>query len=134
MLVLGAAVICAIALRPVPVEQYTQIALDGAQAVSGSPLTAGPGGAVTVDFTLSGYGSPLADAKPQVDVTVGGAPARSPFVVTNPPAPAQAGTGAVDVQSGSVVFLAPANEGLYTVRVTVGPSQSVLVTTLKVNS
>ena len=121
-LVLAGAVACAIALRPVPVEQYTQIALDGPQAVSGSPLTAGPGGAVTVDFRLSGYGRPLADAKPHVDVTVGGSPARGPFVVTNPPAPAQAGTGAVDVQSGSVVFLAPADEGLYTVRVAVGSS------------
>lgn len=132
VLVLGAAVAGAIALQPAPVERYTQIALVGAPAVSGTPLTAPPGGVVAVDFSLSGYGGPLATAQPQVDIAVGGAPARSPVVITTPPVAAAADTGAVDVQSSSVKFLAPTNEGLYTVRITAGPSQSVLVATLKV--
>ncbi len=132
VVVLGAAVAGAIALQPAPVERYTQIALDGAPAISGAPLTARPNGVVTVDFSLSGYGGPLAVTQPQVDITVGGAPARSPLVITKPPVPAAADTGAVDVQTSSVTFLAPPQEGLYTVRITAGPTQSVLVATLKV--
>jgi hypothetical protein len=127
VLVLAAGVSGAIALQPAPVQRYAQIALDSAVAVSGEPVTARPAEVVTLDWTRSGYGGPLAAAS-RVTVTVGGDPARDLVVDTSPPAPAP--SDAVDVQPGSVAFRAPATEGLYPVRITVDGSE--LVATLKV--
>ena len=129
-LVLAAAAAVAIALRPVPVERYTQLALAPAVALAGAPVAARPDAAVTLTWTVTGYGGPQDGPPPPVAVTVGGAAARDLRVTVAPPSAPDPATGAVDVRPGSVTFRAPTTEGLYPVHVTV--ADATIGATLKV--
>jgi hypothetical protein len=128
-LVLAAATAVAIALRPEPVERYTQLALAPAVALAGAPV-ARPDAAVTLTWTVTGYGGPQDGQAPPVAVTVGGAAARDLRVTVAPPSAPDPATGAVDVRPGSVTFRAPTTEGLYPVHVTV--ADSTIGATIKV--
>jgi len=128
--VLVAATAVAIALRPVPVERYTQLALAPAVALAGAPVAARPDAAVTLTWTVTGYGGPQDGQAPPVAVTVGGAAARDLRVTVAPPSAPDPATGAVDVRPGSVTFRAPTTEGLYPVHVTV--ADATIGATLKV--
>jgi len=128
--VLVAATAVAIALRPVPVERYTQLALAPAVALAGAPVAARPDAAVTLTWTVTGYGGPQDGPPPPVAVTVGGAAARDLRVTVAPPSAPDPATGAVDVRPGSVTFRAPTTEGLYPVHVTV--ADSTIGATIKV--
>ena len=121
-LVLAAATAAAVALRPVPVERYMQLALDPGVALAGAPVAARPDAPVTLAWSLAGYGGPLDGPPPPVAVTVGGAAARDLRVAVEPPSAADPTTGPVDVRPGTVTFRAPATEGLYPVHVTVAGS------------
>ena len=128
--VLVAATAVAIALRPVPVERYTQLALAPAVALAGAPVAARPDAAVTLTWTVTGYGGPQDGQAPPVAVSVGGAAARDLRVTVAPPSAPDPATGAVDVRPGSVTFRAPTTEGLYPVHVTV--ADATIGATLKV--
>ena len=128
--VLVAATAVAIALRPVPVERYTQLALAPAVALAGAPVAARPDAAVTLTWTVTGYGGPQDGQAPPVAVSVGGAAARDLRVTVAPPSAPDPATGAVDVRPGSVTFRAPTTEGLYPVHVTV--ADSTIGATIKV--
>ena len=123
-LVLAAATAAAVALQPVPVERYTQLALDPGVALAGAPVAARPDAPVTLAWSLAGYGGSQDGPPPPVAVTVGGAAARDLRVAVEPPSAADPTTGAVDVRPGTVTFRAPATEGLYPVHVTGPPSAS----------
>ena len=128
--VLVAATAVAIALRPVPVERYTQLALAPAVALAGAPVAARPDAAVTLTWTVTGYGGPQDGQAPPVAVSVGVAAARDLRVTVAPPSAPDPATGAVDVRPGSVTFRAPTTEGLYPVHVTV--ADSTIGATIKV--
>jgi len=128
--VLVAATAVAIALRPVPVERYTQLALAPAVALAGAPVAARPDAAVTLTWTVTGYGGPQDGQAPPVAVSVGGAAARDLRVTVAPPSAPDPATAAVDVRPGSVTFRAPTTEGLYPVHVTV--ADATIGATLKV--
>lgn len=140
-LVLAAAVAGAVALRPVPVESYTQLALTEPTVLAGRPLAARPGGPVTIRWTLRSYGFALTDPRPDEQVTIGGVPVGQLFPAALPPVP-DTGNGprsdAVSRQDGSVGFTAPNNAGLYDVRITVTSADdptgqpSLLVVTMEV--
>ncbi|GAA1299033.1 hypothetical protein [Saccharothrix xinjiangensis] len=132
VLVLCAAVAGAVALRPTPVERYTQLALDEPDVVAGRWLSAPSGAPVTLRWTLRGHGSALPDAEPAVGVTIGGAPASGVRVEAGRVEPGT-GPGVVAERRGAVTFTAPAAAGDYRVRVTVGPdTSSLLVVGLRV--
>lgn len=126
VLVLSAAVAGAVALRPVPVERYTQLALDEPDVVAGRQLSAGTGTPVTLRWTLRGYGSSLSDAGPAVDVTVGQVPAVGVRAEVGRVEPGTA-PGVVAERRGTVTFTAPATPGRYDVRVTVDTDTSLLL-------
>jgi hypothetical protein len=121
--VLAGAVAGAVALRPVPVEQYSQLALDEPGVVAGQQLSTKAGTPVALPWTLRGYGSALSDTAPAVHVTVGGAPATGLTTDTGPVRP-DAEAGVVDERLGTVSFTAPTTAGRYDVVVTVGPATS----------
>jgi hypothetical protein len=134
VLVLSAAVAGAVALRPVPVERYTQLALDEPDAVAGRQLSALIGTPVTLRWTLRGYGSSLPDTGPAVDVTVGQVPALGLRTDVGRVEPGTA-PGVVAERRGTVTFTAPATAGLYDVRVTIrSDTPLLLVVGLKVTT
>lgn len=134
VLVLSAAVAGAVALRPVPVERYTQLALAEPDAVAGRQLSAVTRTPVTLRWTLRGYGSSLSDAGPAVDVTVGQVPALGVRAEVGRVEPGTA-PGVVAERRGTVTFTAPAAPGRYDVRVTVHTdSPLLLVVGLKVTA
>ena len=127
VLVLSAATAVAVALRPVPVERYTQLALDEPAVIAGEPWSAPARSPVTLRWTQRGYGAGLPDAAPDVRVEVAGRPAvdvRADVGSVLPGPPAQ--------RYGAVRFTAPAAAGRYEVRVTVGAD--TLVVPLAVSS
>jgi len=127
VLVVVAAVAAAVALRPEPVERYTQLALDEPDAVAGRPLSAVKGSPVTLRWTLRGYGSSLPATGPAVRVMVGQVPA-SRVRADVGPVELGAAPGVVAERRGTVTFAAPAGVGCYDVRITVGSDTSLLIT------
>jgi hypothetical protein len=123
VLLLVAAVAGAIAIQPTTVDRYTQLSLDNPGVVRGEPLTVAAGRRVLLRWTLSSYGYPLTRADPTVDVTVGGV---TPVAViarqSSPGSAATVGTGPVDRLAGTVDFVAPNTEGLYTTRLAITPN------------
>jgi hypothetical protein len=122
-LLLVAAVAGAIAIQPTTVDRYTQLSLDNPGVVRGEPLTVAAGKRVLLRWTLSSYGYPLTRADPTVDVTVGGvAPVAVIVRQSSPGAAATVGTGPADRLTGTVDFVAPNAEGLYTTRLAITPN------------
>jgi len=139
VLLLAAAVAGAIVIQPKTVDRYTQLSLDNPAVVRGEPLTASAGTRVVLRWTLRSYGYPLTRAEPRADVTVGGVAAVAVIVRQSPPVPADtAGIGSVSRLDGTVEFVAPNNEGLYTTQIAIAPSaapatdRTELVVTLQV--
>jgi hypothetical protein len=126
VLVLSAAVAGAVALRRVPVERYAQLALDEPDVVAGRQVSAPIGAPVTLRWTLRGYGSPLPDTAPAVDVTVGEGPAMGVRADIGQAEPGTA-PGVTTERRAAVTFTAPAATGLYDVRITVDSNPSLLL-------
>lgn len=134
VLVLGAAVAGAAALRPTTVEHYTQLALDAPVTATSQPLAAQAGARVTLPWALRGYGLSLPTAPPAVEVTVGDKPATGVSAAPGTVGPGDA-PGVTADRRGTVSFTAPADAGLYDVQVMVGTDiSSTLVIQLKVTS
>lgn len=134
--VLVAALIGARAMQTTPVEKYTAISFDDPRMLQPDPLTAVPGAAVTLTWTLRSYGRSLTDNDGSVVLTVGSAPASGQSTHLGPVRAGDGGdaSGATSEQSGSATFSAPETSGAYRVDVTVtsGGAPYVLETHLEV--
>ena len=124
VVVVVAAVAGAVAMRPVVVERYAQVAL--ATPGVGEPLSAQENGRVRLGWVLRGFGVGLPGSPPVVGVVVGGAPAAQ-VVSRVGGLESGGGQGFVDERTGSVSFVAPGKAGLYEVRVDVGGSADLVV-------